>query len=382
MSENDTLVESFLNQAPLAIIVVNQKGLIVTSNARTEIMFGYQAGEMIGKPVEVLIPEGMRHKHVQERQSYNANPFTRPMGTGLDLVGLRKDGSTFPVEIGLSHTRSADGIKITCFISDISQRKQADQEMLLETSQEQERMVSELQMAHKVQSSFLPRRVPLIPGWSMAVAWQPLRQVAGDFYDFIPRKQGELDVLISDVVDKGIPAALFMAFVHPILRDALGNGTSPAEGIKLTNRRLCLETNLGFFATLFLARLHLDTGQVVYVNAGHNPPLHYHAEDGRITNLQPTGMAMGIEPQASYEQAVIQLARNDLLVLYTDGVTEAANVEEQAFGVEHLEQVVRKHKGAKPQELTARINEAVCEFMGSQSPTDDITVMVMKREST
>jgi sigma-B regulation protein RsbU (phosphoserine phosphatase) len=376
---NDTLVESFLNQAPVAIVVVNQRGLIETANARTEMIFGYTVGELVGKPVELLIPESMRHKHVQQRQKYNTRPFTRPMGIGLDLVGLRKNGETFPVEVGLSHNQTAEGIKITCFISDISKRKQADQEKLLETNQKQNRLEGELQMAHRVQSGFLPRQIPQVPGWLLAVEWQPVHEIAGDFYDFIPRKNGGADVLISDVVDKGIPAALFMAFAQPILRDALSNDSTPIDGIKLTNRRLCQESSLGFFATLFLARLRSDTGQVVYVNAGHNPPLHYHARDGRFTHLNPTGIAMGIEPQASYEQGSVELARNDLVVLYTDGVTEASNANQQAFGIERLEQVVRAQHKAKPQELTHRIRESISEFITPESPADDITIMVMKR---
>ena len=161
------------------------------------------------------------------------------MGIGLDLIGCRKNGETFPIEIGLSYSEHDDGIRVTSYISDITERKQVEQDRLNLVEKEKESLERELKMAHQVQISLLPKDIPNIPGLSLSVKWLPAREVAGDFYDIIPRKNGELDLVIADVTGKGMPAPLFMAFTCTILRASLDTEPSLEEALIRTNQMIC-----------------------------------------------------------------------------------------------------------------------------------------------
>lgn len=367
------------NNAPLAIVITDGEGIIEALNPKAETMFGYKSIELIGKPIECLMPEGLRENHVKHRGSYLAKPYTRLMGAGLDLMGRRKDGEEFPIEIGLSYNHYGDGIQVISYISDITRRKQIEQERLDQAEIEKISMERELQMAHQVQVGLLPRETPKIPGWSFAVKWLPAHKVSGDFYDFILRKDGSVDLVIADVVDKGMPAALLMAYTRTALRASMNGGSSPEDGVNRTNQLMCQESSQGLFVTLFLARLDTRTGETLYVNAGHNPPLYYSYEQDQITDLTKTGMALGIEKQAIYEHRALTFDTNDFILFYTDGVTEATNANGQDFGTERLQQVISDHRYATAEDIVTALERAVDEFTAPALPSDDITIMVVKR---
>src|SRR5512143_2987526 len=160
---------------------------------------------------------------------------------------------------------------------------------LYQMSVEKGRMERELGLARQVQSSLLPQSWPQMPGWEFAARWLPAREVAGDFFDFIqlsPRDDlPSLGLVIADVTDKGMPAALFMAFTRTVVRVSTDRAGSPAENITYANRLICAENSGGMFVSLFYACLQLGTGQLTYVNAGHNFPLVYRAAIGQMTLL-------------------------------------------------------------------------------------------------
>jgi phosphoserine phosphatase RsbU/P len=245
---------------------------------------------------------------------------------------------------------------------------------------EKGRMERELQVAYQVQASLLPANVPQLPGWELAARWKPAREVGGDFYDFIPLAEGALGVVIADVTDKGMPAALFMAFTRSIIRASLDNAVSPFEGIGRANELICAESSYGFFVTLFYARLDSSTGDLVYVNAGHNPPLLRRALDGQLISLTRTGIPLGIEPGSAYEQDRIRMEPGDFLLLYTDGVTDAVNDQDEAFGINRLEKVVQDCPSCPVNEIVTAIEDALTHHVGSSVPYDDITFVVLKRD--
>jgi sigma-B regulation protein RsbU (phosphoserine phosphatase) len=153
---------------------------------------------------------------------------------------------------------------------------------LYQVAVEKGRMVRELQMAYEVQAGLLPRETPQIPGWELAARWQPAREVAGDYYDFISLDGGQLGLVIADVSDKGMPAALFMALTRSTVRASIGRASSPADGIAHANRLICADSTGGMFVTLFYALLNPTTGEFTYVNAGHNPPLLCRADQEQL----------------------------------------------------------------------------------------------------
>jgi sigma-B regulation protein RsbU (phosphoserine phosphatase) len=170
---------------------------------------------------------------------------------------------------------------------------------LYQVAVEQGRLERELQMARDLQASLLPREAPRLAGWDFAAYWQPARQVSGDFYDFIPTEQG-VGVVIADVSDKGMPAALFMALSRTIVRASLIRADSPAVGMTQANRLICADSPNSMFVTLFGAQIAAN-GDLVYVNAGHNPPYLYRAAIDQPLRLARTGMALGIEDTLRFE---------------------------------------------------------------------------------
>lgn len=245
---------------------------------------------------------------------------------------------------------------------------------------EKGRMYRELQLAREMQSGFLPQHVPQMPGWDFAAHWQPAREVAGDYFDFIPIGSSSLGLVIADVTDKGAPAALFMIFTNSIVRASVHATLAPAESIHNANKLICEKSPNDMFVSLVYALLEPERERITYVNAGHNPPLLYSARDGTLQRLTRTGMVLGIEPETTYHQRSVVLKPGDLIVFYTDGLTDAIDETGQAFGMDRLEAVIRQYAGDSAASLVSRLEDALSQHAGSGAPMDDVTIVVAKRQ--
>jgi len=277
-------------------------------------------------------------------------------------------------------------------------------QVLRRTEAVRERMERELEIAYEMQQSFLPQTLPKVPDVEIAATMRPAREVGGDFYDVIPLSGGRVGVLIADVSDKGVSAALYMALARTLLRahslsarpqylsDALESaqvrrlmrsgslGALAALGaVRQTNDYLTEHHSEScMFVTLFYAVYDPQSRLLTYVNAGHNPPFLHNTLTGEHDWLRPTDMIVGIMPDRPYEAQERQLSPGDVLVLYTDGVTEAFNPEHEMFGEERLVEVVRAHATASAQELVEAIETAVTAFAGQAPQSDDLTLLVMR----
>jgi len=249
---------------------------------------------------------------------------------------------------------------------------------LYQVAVEKGRMERELQVAYEVQAGLLPRQTPQVTGWEFAARWQPAREVAGDYYDFIPLDGGQLGLVIADVSDKGMPAALFMALTRSIVRASVGRAPSPADGIAHANRLICADSTGGMFVTLFYALLNPATGEFTYVNAGHNPPLLYCADRDQLRQLARTGMVLGVIEDAPFEQHTLRLNPSDLVLLYTDGVTDAVDAHLQDFGMERLQRLILDHQHAPAADVVAALEGAIRDFAASTAPFDDMAMVVIK----
>ena len=247
----------------------------------------------------------------------------------------------------------------------------------------QGRMERELQMAFEVQASLIPAESPSIPeeGWEFAGRWRPARELSGDYYDFIPLRQNTYGLVIADVADKGMPSALFMVNTRSAVRTAVHQADSPAAAISGANRLVSQEATDGLFVTLIYGQLNSRSGSLTYVNAGHNPALHYHGDNGTLTLLPRTGMPLGILATAGYTQQEIQIQPGDTIILYTDGVTEAMNLADEEFGLERLRAVILDHPSGSAEALAMAIETAVDQFAPSSPPFDDFTLMIIRRRS-
>jgi phosphoserine phosphatase RsbU/P len=242
----------------------------------------------------------------------------------------------------------------------------------------QERMQHELQLAYEVQARLMPRALPDQEGWDLAGFWRPAREVSGDFYDLL--RVGEaMGVVVADVADKGMPAALFMAVTRSLLRAGAGPGRTPAQVIATVNRLASLDAADGMFVTLWYGELRPD-GTVLYVNAGHNPPLLVRA-DGRVERLPRTGILVGWDGDAEFGQATVALEPHDLLVAFTDGVTEARDPAGEEFGEARLLEVVLAHRGATAAALLEVIRGALDDFVADAPTHDDCTLVVARRRA-
>jgi sigma-B regulation protein RsbU (phosphoserine phosphatase) len=250
------------------------------------------------------------------------------------------------------------------------------------------RMVEELALAGEVQASFLPPEVPAFPGWQLAATLQPAREASGDFYDLISLPDARLGIVMADVSDKGAGAALYMALSCTLIRTyAPQYPAQPELVLGAVNRRMLTDTSASEFVTVFYGILDLATGMLLYSNAGHWPPFRFHARnEGDTQELTATGIPLGILEDRAWRQEALQIDPGDVLVLYTDGITEAHNEQAVLFGERRLLASVRaslRAAGPQPpvaQEIQDAILADVHRFAGNAPRSDDIALAILLRE--
>ncbi len=242
---------------------------------------------------------------------------------------------------------------------------------------ELERKRAELQIAHDIQMSFLPEKLPHMASFDLAATSLPAKEVGGDFYDAIPLPDGRVGLVMADVSGKGVPAALFMALSRTVVRANASVNGSTADTIRNANRLVADDSKSGMFVTLFYGVVDAAARKFTYVNAGHNPPLLFR-NGGEPQELKATGIILGVMDDADYYERTIDLADGDLLLFYTDGVTEAIDREKEQFGEERLIATVKECRGLPSSEVAARIQKAVFDFCGAEPQFDDLTLMVLK----
>ncbi len=259
-----------------------------------------------------------------------------------------------------------------------------ESDRLTREAAEQQRLERELQVAQEIQASFLPDHYPALAGWEIAAHWRAARRVGGDFYDFLQLPNGHLGLVIADVADKGIPAALFMALSRTLVRvTALasrtpGQARAPAQALERTNQLILSDARSDLFVTIFYAVVDPATGRMRYTSAGHNPPLLVRA-NGQVESLRCPGIALGVLEEIHLTDKETRLEPGDMLVLYTDGVTEAINADEEEFGLERLTDIVTAQRAAPAPEILQQVDEDVTVFVAGQAPFDDVTLVVVKR---
>ena len=239
----------------------------------------------------------------------------------------------------------------------------------------------ELILAGRVQGSLLPEVIPEIPNWQITATWKPALETSGDFYDFIPLPGGRLGIVIADVVDKGMGAALLMTLSRTLIRSYAGMYTDlPGYLIAKVNRRIITDLNAGLFVTLFYGVLDVNIGKLTYCNAGQPPPYMFLSnEDNRIEALQSSGMPLGISEESDWTTSSTTIPNGSCVLLYTDGVIEAENQMGELFGQERILHILGERKWDSAQEIQDRLMVAVYEFVGSKAQLDDITLMVLCR---
>ncbi|HUE76061.1 MAG TPA: SpoIIE family protein phosphatase [Chloroflexota bacterium] len=242
--------------------------------------------------------------------------------------------------------------------------------------QARERIEQELRVARLIQQTLLPKDVPALAGWQMAAYYQPARAVGGDFYDFIYYPDGRLGIVIGDVSDKGVPAALVMATTRSVLRTAAQRLISPSEVLQQVNDLLCPDMPPKMFVTCLYAVLDPASGCLRYANAGHDLP--YRRSSAGASELRATGMPLGLMPDMFYEEKEVTLEEGETVLLYSDGLVESHSPSYEMFGFPRLQQLIADHPGGTA--LVDFLLKQLASFTGPDwEQEDDVTLVTLQR---
>jgi sigma-B regulation protein RsbU (phosphoserine phosphatase) len=244
------------------------------------------------------------------------------------------------------------------------------------------RAEEELAVAADMQASLMPSSAPHVPGWEFKAIIDSAREASGDFIDLIPLSQGRWGILVADVSGKGVAAALYMAMVRTLIRTyAFEHESAPAAVMSAANRRILSDTNDDSFVTAFYAVLDPATGALQYCNAGHNPPYLFRTQNGgTVEELRGTGIPLGMLEDAVWEGGEVTMLPGDRLLTYTDGATDAQNLDEEPFGERRLLEVAKANVRATPIEMRTAVFDDIKSFVGDAPQEDDITLMVVARD--
>jgi serine phosphatase RsbU (regulator of sigma subunit) len=245
---------------------------------------------------------------------------------------------------------------------------------------EQETLMRELQLAREIQESMLPATLPQLDGFEIGARMLPARMVGGDFFDIIPLGPDSLGIAIGDVSGKGVPAALFMALASSLLRAEVTRGTLPEEALRLLNQHLLTRNAKGMFVTLLYGVLQRDTGEFRYVRAGHELPVGWDAEGRRINVTLGHGMPLGLIPDSALDVQSITLPPGGTLLLYTDGSVEAMDAQATLLGHDRLSEIARAAMGDSAQDLCDHLVQAIVDYQGAASQSDDITLVAVRAQ--
>lgn len=305
--------------------------------------------------------------------------LTIPLVSQGELMGLINLGSRLSEQeystddrrlLGDLATQSAPAVRVAQLV----RQQQAE-------IKERERMAQELRVATLIQQTLLPKAVPDLSGWQVAVYYQPAREVGGDFYEFLTFPDGQVGFVVADVTDKGVPAALVMATTLSILRASAERLMSPGAVLERVNDVLHPDIPPRMFVTCFYALLDPATGRLQYANAGHDVPYCRRVgQSENVDELRARGMPLGLMPGMIYEEKETVLAPGESLLLYSDGLVEAHNPQRDMFGFPRLQQLMADHPGGEA--LIAYLLNELEQFTGpGWEQEDDVTLVILEREA-
>jgi sigma-B regulation protein RsbU (phosphoserine phosphatase) len=293
-----------------------------------------------------------------------------PLSDGVSLLGLLLlqsedlSGRRASLLVGIAHQVSLR-LENTRLIDEAAARRTLEREIA---------------MARGIQASFLPKSTPRADNWEVGATWRVAREVGGDFYDFIPLPDGprgpRWGIVIADVADKGVPAALFMALCRTLLRSVAISRIDPGTTLARVNDLIFSDTQTDMFVSVFYAVWEPDSAVLLYANGGHNPPLFFQpGVEPEV--LSKHSMVLGVEPEVAYLTQTLTFTPGSLLLLYTDGVTEAMGAQGEYFGMHRLENLVLGMPRWNAQEVADKIAERVSSFTLEPELRDDLTAVTL-----
>lgn len=378
----EALYQAIVNTAIDAIITINAEGDIETINNATLQIFGYEREELVGQKISVLLdtPDSFFYE-----ESIKKDPVTHiPKATGVsrEVTGKHKNGSTIPLHLGMSEVKLGNHQFFTGILRDIRDIKNAERK--LDESRQQER-----QIAWEIQRNLLFGKIPLhLPDIHICAFSVPSKEISGDFFDFIKHNDHCFDVIIGDVMGKGVPAALIGAAVKSqILRSiaqiSIESGAHEIPSVsaileKISSGMYADLFNLERFVTLCYARFDMDEQKAVFVDCGHTKTIFYHDETHQSEMVAGDNLPLGVLEGDLYKEVSVHFSMGDIFFFYTDGLTETKNSQEEMYGENRLEQYIFRHHDFPVNYLLEYLNDEIYDFREGTAFYDDFSCIALK----
>jgi sigma-B regulation protein RsbU (phosphoserine phosphatase) len=295
-----------------------------------------------------------------------------PLWNNKEIIGI-----IYSDRISLLKPFSDDDLKLLTLLANLAAVK-IENSRSIEMSIEKEKMEKELSLAAQIQTDFLPRETPVCKGFDISGFMTPCYQVGGDYYDYIPIGADRLGITIADVSGKGVSASLLMASLRASLHSEVHLRYDMEKMATKLNDFIHKSSAINSFITFFFCELNMNSGELKYVNAGHNPPVVLDKK-GNISRMESSGLCLGMFPNAEYEARTITLDPRDISLLFTDGITESRNKENKEFGEEKLIKILKKNAKLSASDIIEQIQKEVETFTAGTEQMDDQTVVVIKK---
>ena len=368
---------SITSSAIDAIISADKNGIIESWNPAAAKIFGYSEEEAIGQNLDIIIPKKYHKRHHAGMERVLMGGEKHAINKIVEMEGQKKDKTMFPVSLALSMWEGINGTNFSGIIRDITKRKKTEA-ILVKANK---RMEGELNVGKDIQMSMLPLTFPAFPERKEIDIYAdliPAREVGGDFYDFHFLDENHIYFAVGDVSGKGVPAALEMAVAKTLLKSRAANDQSTASILTQVNNEISKDNDTCMFITVFAAILNTDTGKLVYSNAGHNPSYVIGKSRNIIVLDDLHGPVIGAMEGMAYDETTLYIEKDDIILAYTDGVSEAQNTEEEFYSVNRLLNLIQEGKYDTTKSLTNIIVESVKEFENGTEQFDDITVLALQ----
>ena len=366
---------ALLETTPDAVVVVDETGTIVYANRRIEELFGHTPDALVGRPVEMLVPEEARARHHGHRADYARAPGMRTMGSGSDLLGLHRGGREFPVDISLSPIESDEGRLVIAAVRDMTERRHIEGALRAAN----QKLGRELAAAAKIQESLLPARPAGISGVDVEWIYEPCEKLGGDSFSAFEVARGLIGFYMLDVTGHGMVAALQSVALTRVLASTWTAQalSSPAQLTKWLNMEFPVDPEVWQYFTFLCGMLDQSTGRLRYASAGHPGPIHVPV-DGAPVALEADGVPIGWFADVEYDEFTAEVAPGDRLYIYSDGLTEAMNESDEDFGVSGLVGSLASTRGRPLDETVREIRRAVGGWRGREELDDDLTLLALE----